>query len=246
MSNAVLQLDALTVRYGGVVALDAVDLAFGAAAVHGVIGPNGAGKTTLFDAVTGACAPQSGRVVLDGDDVTKWSSVQRARRGIRRTFQHEQVFGWLSVRENVEAGIDWRRLAARDAAQRVDAAVELCALGAVLDAPVDQLGLGVRRRIELARAVVDAPRVLLLDEPTAGVGESDVVVLAQAVERVVDAHGTCVILIEHDVDFVMDQAQRVVVLERGQVIADAAPDAVLADPRVQAAYLGVGPLPGTD
>jgi branched-chain amino acid transport system ATP-binding protein len=252
--TAVLETRAVSVRFGGVSALDGVDLAFAPSEMCGLIGPNGAGKTTLFDVLSGVRAPASGEVVLDGAAVTGRSATWRARHGLRRTFQRQQTFGALSVADNLLVALEWRggggglagdlvRLPARADHERrrrdrVDEVVEQCDLADVRDVPAGRLPIGRARMVELARAVVDPPRVLLLDEPTSGLEDAEADRLVEVVHDVRDRHGTAVVLVEHDVGLVMRACDRVVVLHLGAVLADGPPAEVRADPAVRAAYLG--------
>ncbi|MBL7495579.1 ABC transporter ATP-binding protein [Frankia sp. CNm7] len=249
-----LRVTDVTVRFGGVVGLDGVSLDVGRDEVVGVIGPNGAGKTTLFDVTSGLRSPASGRVWLDGADVTRRSATWRARHGLRRTFQRQQVFGELTVLDNLLAAQEWRgrtggiaadvlglsrRLAvARARRRRAEEMLDLCGLAGSRDAYAATLPIGQARLLELARAVVDRPTVLLLDEPTSGLGDAGSAVLAEAITRIRREQGCGVVLVEHDVPFVMRHCHRVVVLNLGRVIAAGTPDEVRADRLVREAYLG--------
>ncbi len=244
----------LLVRFGGVTAVDDVDLEIPDRQIVGLIGPNGAGKTTLFDTLSGVTAPTAGRVLLDGADVTNRSATWRARHGMRRTFQRQQAFGWLSVEDNLLVALDWhgggggpladfvafptRRARERQRRERVEEVIELCALHDVRHEPAGQLPIGRARMVELARAVVDPPRVLLLDEPTSGLQHSETERLAQIVVAARDRFECSVVLIEHDVGFVMGLVERVVALHLGRVLADGTPAEVRADAAVAEAYLG--------
>ena len=250
----VLDVADVSVRFGGVTALDAVDLAVGPREVVGVIGPNGAGKTTLFDVISGARRPTTGSIRLDGADATGRSAAWRARHGMRRTFQRQQVFGALSVEENLLValedrglrggvvvdllGLAGRRRSAVANRERVAAMIEVCGLGAVRNAPSGSLPIGLARIVELARALVGTPRLLLLDEPTSGLGEAEAAAFSTVLRAYLAEHPCGVLLVEHDVGFVMDHCDRLVVLDLGRVIADGPPDEVRADPEVQRAYLG--------
>ncbi|MBB6554634.1 branched-chain amino acid transport system ATP-binding protein [Nonomuraea rubra] len=245
-----LAVDGVSVAFGGVRALDGVTFEVGRGLVCGVIGPNGAGKTTLFDVVSGLRRPDEGRVRLDGRDVTGMPAVRRARAGLRRTFQRTQVFGRLTVAANVLAALDWhggggglaadlvgwpaRRRLERERQERVAEVLELCGLAELRDAYAAALPVGRRRLVELARAVADRPRVLLLDEPTSGLDAGQTARLGE----VVRALDTTVLLVEHDMGFVMDTCDRIVVLDLGKVIATGTPAEIREDPVVRAAYLG--------
>lgn len=254
MDAPTLQVDAATVRFGNVLALDDVSVAVAPGEVLGVIGPNGAGKTTLFDVISGHRAPTSGRIALGGSDVTRHGSLWRARHGVRRTFQRQQVFTALSVWDNVRAALDWRGGEGRFVADLVgwrpgravraerdaltDDAIERCGLASVREQAAGTLPIGQARMLELARAIVDRPRLLLLDEPTSGLGELDTHRLGDVVQDFRRETGCACLLVEHDVPFVMARSDRVLVLHLGQVLAVGAPAAVQADESVRAAYLG--------
>ncbi len=235
-----LAVEGIEVRFGGNVALDGVDLRAEAGQVTGLIGPNGAGKTTLFNVVTGLQAPQVGRVLLDDQDVTRLRPSRRARRGLGRTFQRLELFGHLTVRENVRVAADFRRGWSRD---RTDPAavteeiLERLALGAVAEVHTRDLPTGTCRQVELARAMAIRPRVLLLDEPASGQDETETAQLAATITSLA-ADGLAVVLVEHDLGLVMQVCHRLAVLDLGQVVADGPPEVVREDPAVLAAYLG--------
>ncbi len=245
-----LAVQGVSVAFGGVRALSEVSFEVPDGLVCGVIGPKGAGKTTLFDVVTGLRRPDRGRVRVGDEDLTGLSAVRRARRGVRRTFQRPQVFGRLTVADNVLAALDWRggggglladlagwparRRLERARRMRVAQVLELCGLSEVRDAYAAALPVGRRRLVELARALADRPRLLLLDEPTSGLDADQSARLAE----VVAALDTTVLLVEHDMGFVMGVCDRLVVLDLGRVIASGPPEQVRDDPAVRAAYLG--------
>jgi len=253
MPEAALRADDVVVRFGGLQALDRVSLDVLPGQIRGLIGPNGAGKTTLFDVLSGTTAPTSGSIFLGGADVTNRSATWRARHGLRRTFQRQQVFGSLSVEDNVLTAAEWRGggggLPAdllslpgrrrREARRReiVDGVLRDCGLSELRHESAGQLPIGVCRMIEVARAVVDEPIVLLLDEPTSGLEEAESQNLGEVIMRVA-AHGTAVVLVEHDVGFVMRLCHRITVLHLGEVIAEGTPEEVQRDASVGAAYLG--------
>ncbi|MGG8405607.1 ABC transporter ATP-binding protein [Streptomyces sp. 12297] len=240
--NPALEVHGVGVRFGGVRALAEVSLALRPGEVCGLIGPNGAGKTTLFDVVSGIRRPDRGRVLLDGRDVTRRSPVWRARHGMRRTFQRQQLFGQLTVADNLLVAQEWRGGALRPSerrARRDRAAVVLaeCGLAPLGDAYAGGLPVGRARMVELARALADPPRVLLLDEPASGMSAPERARLAEVV-RLAAADGCAVLLVEHNVAFVMELCARVVVLDLGRVLAEGTPAEVRADPGVREAYLG--------
>ncbi|MBX6387771.1 MAG: ATP-binding cassette domain-containing protein [Frankia sp.] len=253
-TDEALRVEGITVRFGGITGLDGVSLTVHRDEVVGVIGPNGAGKTTLFDTTSGLRAPTGGRIWLGGVDVTRRSATWRARHGLRRTFQRQQVFGGLTVLDNLVAALEWRggtggvvadllglssRLPVQRARRRrAEEVLELCGLTDHRDDYAAALPIGQARLLELARAVVDNPTVLLLDEPTSGLGDTGASLLAAAVARV-RAQSRCgVVLVEHDIPFVLEHCQRVVVLDLGRVIATGTPEEIVRDPLVRQAYLG--------
>jgi branched-chain amino acid transport system ATP-binding protein len=252
--DVALELREVAVRFGGIVALSDVSLAADRGEVLGLIGPNGAGKTTLFDVVSGIRSPDRGRILLGGDDVTRQSAVARARRGLRRTFQRVQTFGWLSVEDNVLSALEWRgggggfvadlvsfptrRRRERERRARVAEVLEQCGLSAVAKDPAGSLPIGLARMLEVARAVVDPPKVLLLDEPTSGLDETEAARLGKLIGSIRDDASCAVLLVEHDVRFVMNQCDRIVVLDLGHVLAVGGPRDIQDNAAVRAAYLG--------
>ncbi|MFD8567504.1 ABC transporter ATP-binding protein [Streptomyces sp. NPDC059639] len=232
----VLEVEGVGVRFGGVRALDGVDLRLAAGEVCGLIGPNGAGKTTFFDAVSGIRRPDTGRVLLDGADITRRSPVWRARHGMRRTFQRQQLFGQLTVADNLLVAQEWRRGGAD--AGHADGLLAACGLTDVSGAWAGTLPVGRARMVELARAAADRPRVLLLDEPASGMTAGERELLASVVRGLAEDSGCAVLLVEHNVAFVMELCSRVVVLDLGAVLAEGTPEEVRADRRVREAYLG--------
>jgi branched-chain amino acid transport system ATP-binding protein len=251
----VLELDAIRVTFGGITALDGVSLRAAAGEVLGLIGPNGAGKTTLFDVISGLRAPDAGRVTLDGTDVSRRNSTVRARKGLRRTFQRVQTFGWLSVEDNVLTALEWRgggggfvadlvaspsrRSHERRRRLRVDQALEQCGLTEVRHELAGSLPVGIARMVELARAIVDPPRVLLLDEPASGLDEQEVRRLGDVIHDVRSKANCAVLLVEHNAAFVMAQCDRIVVLDLGSILAAGTPDEIQRSQVVRSAYLGV-------
>jgi branched-chain amino acid transport system ATP-binding protein len=240
--TAVTLLDVVgvSVRFGGVQALDSVSLAVDPGHVTGLIGPNGAGKTTLFNVVCGLQTPQEGTVLLDGDDITDAKPHRRARLGIARTFQRLETFGMLSARDNVLVAAQARRswgAGGFDIDTRVDDIVDRVGLRSVADERVDRLPTGTGRLVEVARALAIEPRVLLVDEPSAGLNEQETLTLG-ALLRDVASSGMAVLLVEHDMSFVMGTCERIHVLDFGRVIAVGTPGEVQADPEVRTAYLG--------
>ena len=234
--GSLLHVDDVTVVFGGNRALDGAGLHAERGAVTGLIGPNGAGKSTLFDVVTGLRKPTTGRVVLDGRDVTRLNPTKRAKRGLARTFQRLELFGRLSVRDNLrvaaELGPQRRRADAivADIIDRLD-------LHVVADSATDALPTGLARLVEVARAIAARPGLLLLDEPAAGQDHTETARFAELLRSL--AHdGTAVLLVEHDMDLVMNVCDEVFVLDLGKVIASGPPSVIRTDETVLAAYLG--------
>jgi ABC-type branched-subunit amino acid transport system ATPase component len=245
-----LAVEGLSVRFGGVSALDDVDLAVEPGEIVGLVGPNGAGKSTLVNCVGGQLEPTRGRVLLDGRPLNGRPTYQRARLGVGRTFQRIAVFPELTVREHLfiaaralrPGGTHWSELVDRARpkeaeAAAVDATLERVGLVDRADAPVGTLPLGVCRLVEIARALVGGPRVVLADEPSSGLDQAEGHTLA-TVLRSVAAERTGVLLVEHDLGIVSTVCDRVVVLHLGVVIAQGSFAEVMADPGVQRAYLG--------
>jgi branched-chain amino acid transport system ATP-binding protein len=232
-----LDISGITVRFGGHVALDDVRLTAAPGEVTGLIGPNGAGKTTLFNVITGLQAPQRGRVRLDGDDVTGLAPYRRARRGLARTFQRLELFGLLTVRENVELAASVR---GRRPGRSADEALALVGLTGMGEVRADELPTGKARLVELARALATGPQVLLLDEPASGQDDAETEAFRDVLLTVA-AEGMAVVLVEHDVHLVMRTCARVHVLDFGRVLAAGTAAEVQADQAVLDAYLGAAP-----
>ncbi len=239
-----LQVRQLTKRFGGLVAVDAVDFAVAQGEILGLIGPNGAGKTTLFSLVAGAIAPDGGDILFEDRSLAGMSSAGICRRGLARTFQIPQTFASMTVRETVMTGamlhhrrIDEARGAAEAVARRVG-------LGDRLDVPTPSLTTAEKKRLEVGRALATAPRMLLLDEVLAGLNPSEVGAMLELI-RALRAEGTTVLFVEHNMEAVMGICDRLVVMDSGRKIADGAPAEVMRDAAVVRAYLG-DPAPGAD
>jgi branched-chain amino acid transport system ATP-binding protein len=230
---AVLAVDGVEVRFGGLVALDDVSLEVPAGRVTGLIGPNGAGKTTLFDVITGLQRATTGSVLLDGQPIGHLAPFRRARLGLTRTFQRLELFGTLTVRENLVVAA----AGATRTAPSVDEVLDRLGLRDVAERRADELPTGLGRLVELGRCLAVAPTVLLLDEPASGQTESETETFAAVLEELA-ADGLAVLLVEHDIDLVTRVCAHVVVLDTGSVLAQGTPGEISADPRVRDAYLG--------
>lgn len=243
-----LKVDDVVVRFGGVTAVAGASLAVEPGTVVGLIGPNGAGKTTLIDAVTGFVTPAEGRVSLDDTEVTAWPVHRRTRAGISRSFQSLELFESSTVRENLAVASDpaGTRAYLTDLVRPQRSPLTPAALAAVrelglesdLDTTVSALPYGRRRLVAIARAVAGEPSVLLLDEPAAGLDSTETAELARVLRRLVDGWGIGVLVVEHDMSFVMSVCDELVVLNFGHQIARGTPDVIRRDPDVIAAYLG--------
>ena len=236
MAEMVLEADDVAIHYGGVKALDGVSLTLERGQIRGLIGPNGAGKSTVIDAISGRRRLTRGRVVLGGEDVTALGVVERRKRGFSRSFQRTSIFAQMTVRRQVELashmmGID------DSAADSDDVLRELSLIGQ-RDVIAADLGYGEQRRLDLAIALVGRPKVLLLDEPMAGLSVKESLDLAQHLKSLVSRRDVSVLLVEHDMDVVFGFSDVVTVFELGRVIAAGTPAQVRADPRVREAYLG--------
>jgi branched-chain amino acid transport system ATP-binding protein len=262
--EGLLEAREVSVRFGGVQALQDVSIPVATGSISGLIGPNGAGKTTLFDVLTGLRRPDGGRVMLAGRDITRLGTHRRARLGVARTFQRLELFWSLNVEENVlvgaEATVQWwrhnpvkhrgHRVAApkgvgdgsgpSTASTRADLVTSLLArvgLAEVRTVQVGSLPTGQARLVELARALATGPKVLLLDEPSSGLDDSESSTLGDLLVDLAKG-GMAVLLVEHDMDLLMKVCDTVTVLDAGTVIADGTPEEVRRDPAVRAAYLG--------
>jgi ABC-type branched-subunit amino acid transport system ATPase component len=250
-SDAALRIQGLTVVFGGLIAVDAVDLDAPEGRITGLIGPNGAGKTTIFNACNGLLVPMAGRILLDDDDITRLPTSARARRGLGRTFQRMELFTSLTVRENVELGREaalagsrvLRQVLARRAErERVREAaaevLETCGIEHLHDVVVADLSTGQRRLVELARVLAGDFRMFLLDEPSSGLDQSETQMFGQVLQRVARARRTGMLLVEHDVSLVMEICEFIYVLDFGKLIFSGTPAEVAASRVVRDAYLG--------
>jgi sulfate-transporting ATPase len=243
-----LEVRDLIVRYDGMIAVDAVSATIKPGRILGLIGPNGAGKTTLIDAVTGFKRIAGGTLLLDGQDIAGWSPARRARAGLGRSFQSLELFEDSTVLDNLRSASDPHDLLSylRDLVYpkepplsgEVVSVIREFRLESDLDRLVEDLPYGQRRLLAIARAVASRPSILLLDEPAAGLDDLESAELAHVVRRLADDWGIGVLLVEHDVDFVMSVCDEIVVLDFGHKIGEGVPERVRNDPAVIAAYLG--------
>ncbi len=247
----VLEASGVSVAFSGIRALDDVSVSVAATERVGLIGPNGAGKTTLFNCLLGMLRPDAGRVLLNGVDVGGWPSHRRARAGMARTFQRVELFSDTTVREHLliaerirnGTGAFWKDLIGRgrprsDEVAACDEVLELLGIAELAGKPVESLSLGQSRLVEVGRALMTGPQVLLLDEPSSGLDRDETQALADTLRAVQDSRGYAVLLVEHDVSLVADFTERTYVLDSGALIADGPTAEVLADPAVRRAYLG--------
>jgi branched-chain amino acid transport system ATP-binding protein len=234
--------------FGELKAVDDVSIEVESNSIHSIIGPNGAGKSTLFNLITGLYDPTRGSVIYRDEDVTNLAPYKLARRGIARSFQITDVFGGLTARENVRLAAqvtDEHRSSIRMRADdlttvndRTEQILEEVGLGSVADRPAETLDYGNQRKLELGLVIAIEPRLLLLDEPTAGMGKEDTVEMIDLIQRVTAERDITVMLIEHDIEVVMSISDVVTVLHRGTVIASGPPREISQDTSVQEAYLG--------
>jgi branched-chain amino acid transport system ATP-binding protein len=252
MNPPQLSVSALSKAFGGVLAVDQVSFELGSGKVNSIIGPNGAGKTTLLNLLTGVYAPSAGSVDFEGADVTGLAPHQLAARGMARTFQNLQIFFNMSALENVMVGrhlrehTGWiaallrsRRLTAGERESRAEAAglMQFVGLGEYLDAPADAMPYGALKRLEIARALGGKPKLLLLDEPAAGLNPAETDEIIKLIARLAHS-GVTVVLVEHNMRLVMRVSDHIVVLDYGRKLCEGTAEQVRNDPKVIEAYLG--------
>ena len=244
----------ITVRFGGLIALEGVGLEAPPGRITALIGPNGAGKTTMFNVCSGFQEPNEGTVVLDGVDITRAGPAKRARMGLGRTFQRLELFATLSVRRNVELAVESLHIGAGPLSQlgltgrgrshraevrrRADELLDLVALGAVADRPAGHLSTGQGRLLELARALARQPRLLLLDEPSSGLDVTETAAVGRLLQQVVAERGLGILLVEHDMDLVLGISEWIHVLDFGRPLTAGTPAGIAASDAVRQAYLG--------
>lgn len=233
----ILAVDGLTIRFGGLVAVNAVSFTVRRGEVFGLLGPNGAGKTTLFHLIAGALHPTAGRIRFEGRDVTGLRPDRRSRLGIARTFQITQPFAELTVEENVMAATLVRYGSLAQMREAAGPYVDMVGLGSKRHALAKELSTGQRKRLELARAMATGPRLLLLDEVTGGVDQASIPGLIDLVARLRET-GVTMILVEHNMRVIMRLSDRMMFLNRGEKLAEGAPDAIASHPDVVNLYLG--------
>ena len=237
MTAAMLQVDGVSRRFGGLLAVDGVSFDVAEGELVSIIGPNGAGKTTLFNLLTGQLAPTEGRVLFDGRDISRLPPHKRAALGFGRTFQISQTLTTLTVLENAMVGAFLRHPRLADAAAHAQGVLDLVGLAPRANIRAGALTLSERRRLEVARALATDPRVVLLDEVMAGLNQTEVQVVVELVQML-NARGYTFLVIEHNLKVVRAFSRRVIVLDRGAKLAEGDAASVLGDPRVVEAYVG--------
>ncbi len=251
--GVLVRAEDIVVEFGGIRAVDGVSIEIFGGEIAGLIGPNGAGKTSLLNVISGFYKPVRGRVYFMEEDITKLPPHERAKLGIARTFQHSELFKHMTVVENIMAGLEaWRPYSTIEAAiwwgraraweeyarEKAELIIDLLDLHHYRNHVVASLPPGIQKRVDLARALVQEPKVVLMDEPMAGLSREEKEDLARAIIEINETQGVSFLLVEHDLEVVMDLCERVIVMDSGRVIAHGRPEEVASDPRVIEAYMG--------
>ncbi len=251
--DTILEAKNIVVEFGAIKAVDRASISIRKGSIIGLIGPNGAGKTSLLNVISGFYKPKEGVVIFKGIDITKLPIHLRARLGIARTFQHMELFKHMTVIENIMVGLEpWRRYKhlesmiwigrarrwEEEAMEKAEIVIDLLDLHEYRDKVVGGLPPGVQKRVDFARALVQEPELILMDEPMAGLTREEKEDIARAIIEVYETRGTTFLLVEHDLEAIMDLCERVIAMDSGRVIAEGTPEEIASNPQVIAAYMG--------